>query len=197
MIFTAGREQLRYQATHDLLTGLSNRRAVRDSLSVELARASRDRTPLGVVMVDVDHFKNVNDTYGHQAGDIVLTIVADRMRSQMRPYDLSGRYGGEEFLIVLPGCDLENTFSKADALCQFISASPIETPGGRIAVTASMGAAVLMDLDDPDLDDLIHQADLALYRAKRNGRNRVEMATAADEPCSDSTQELCTSTSVR
>ncbi len=182
----AGRETLRHQATHDLLTGLSNRRAIRDSLTQELARAARERTPLGVVMVDIDHFKQINDTYGHLAGDAVLTGVANGMRSQMRSYDSAGRYGGEEFLIVLPGCDLQTTFAKADAVREFIGSTPVVTPAGPITVTASMGAAVYADANTSDPDELIHQADLALYRAKRNGRNRVELVETSEKMCSES-----------
>ena len=176
----AGREKLRHQATHDLLTGLANRRAVRESLIQELARAAREQTTMGVVMVDVDHFKQVNDTYGHLAGDAVLTEVGSRMCARVRSYDSVGRYGGEEFLIVIPRCDFQTTFDRADSLREFIAHAPVVTPEGPITITASMGVATYLgDLCGPD--DLIRQADAALYRAKRNGRNRVEMATTGDE----------------
>lgn len=174
----AGREQLRYQASHDLLTGLSNRRAIRELLNQEMARAMRNRTPVGVVMADVDHFKKVNDTYGHPAGDAVLASVASGMRSHMRSYDSAGRYGGEEFLLVFPGCDLQTTFAKADALRQFIEQMPIDTPGGQIAVTVSMGSVAHTQGSTYDTDELIRCADAALYQAKHNGRNRVEQAVA-------------------
>ncbi len=187
----AGREKLRHQATHDLLTGLANRRSIRDSLSLELARAGRERTSLGVVMVDVDHFKQVNDTYGHLAGDAVLSVVAERLRSQMRSYDSAGRYGGEEFLIVIPGCDAQAVFAKADALRAFIGLTPIPTQTGPITVTASMGAITYFGAGDIEPDELIHQADTALYQAKRNGRNRVEMAAVLPSPCAEATQRAC------
>ncbi len=187
----SGREQLRHQATHDLLTGLANRRAIRDSLALELARAARQRTPLGVVMVDIDHFKQVNDTYGHMAGDAVLSDVAERMRSQLRSYDSAGRYGGEEFLIVLPGCDMNNVFAKADALRAFLGINPVVTSEGPITVTASMGAAACLDGEALESDELIHQADTAMYRAKRNGRNRVESAVMLPPPCANSAQSAC------
>jgi diguanylate cyclase (GGDEF)-like protein len=172
----AGREKLRHQATHDVLTGLANRRAIRDALSRELGRSAREGTPLGVVMVDIDHFKQVNDTYGHSAGDVVLSDIADRMRSLIRSYDSAGRYGGEEFLIVLPGCDSQSVFTKADTLRASIGGAPVQTPQGPIRITASMGATACSEAGAFDLDDLIHQADTALYLAKRNGRNRVELS---------------------
>ena len=179
---------MRHQATHDLLTGISNRRAIRESLMRELARASRERTSLGVVMVDIDHFKQVNDTYGHMAGDAVLAEVANRMRSQMRSYDSAGRYGGEEFLVVLPGCDIQTTFAKADAVRKFIGLTPIVTQEAAITVTASMGAAVYEEANAPGPDDLIRQADAALYLAKRKGRNRVELVATPEELCPEPTQ---------
>ena len=102
----AAREALREQATHDSLTSLWNRAAILDILREELTRAARDGKPLGVMMADLDEFKKVNDTHGHKAGDVVLAEAANRMRQSTRPYDRIGRYGGEEFLIVVPGCDL-------------------------------------------------------------------------------------------
>lgn len=180
----AGREALRHRATHDLLTGLLNRSAIRESVTLEIARASRERTSLGVAMVDLDHFKQINDTYGHMAGDAVLSDAAERMRSQMRSYDSVGRYGGEEFLVVLPGCDLKSTFDKANKLREFIALEPVATPEGPIVVTASMGVTVYADSSLVDPDDLIRQADFALYRAKRQGRNRVELASTSEEICS-------------
>ncbi|MBX9790462.1 MAG: diguanylate cyclase [Pirellulales bacterium] len=179
----AGREQLRHQATHDLLTGLTNRRAVRESLTQELARAGREQTSMAVALIDVDHFKQVNDTYGHLAGDAVLTEVGSRMRARVRSYDSVGRYGGEEFLIVIPRCDIHTALDRLNSLREFIAESPVSSPEGPIPVTASIGVTSYGgELATPD--SLIQQADIALYRAKRNGRNRVEIFTPAETLCS-------------
>ena len=172
----ASRELLRLQATHDSLTGLLNRSAIRERLTSELARAARENTPVGVIMVDLDHFKQVNDNYGHIAGDTVLSEVARRMKSQMRSYDSCGRYGGEEFLIVLPGCDVQNIRGKAGSLCERIGRSVANTLEGPVTVTASMGAAVYSGVHKLGADELIRAADAALYVAKDSGRNRVELA---------------------
>jgi two-component system, cell cycle response regulator len=185
----AAREQLRHQATHDVLTGLSNRRAIRDLLSLELARAARQRTPVGVVMVDIDHFKQVNDTYGHIAGDAVLSEVAARMRSQMRAYDSAGRYGGEEFLLILPGCDIQSAVVKADALRALIGGTPVLTQERPINIAASMGVAVYAEDSGFAPDDLIYQADTALYQAKRNGRNCVKVMDMLQPLCLDLPQD--------
>jgi diguanylate cyclase (GGDEF)-like protein len=137
-----------------------------------MSRARRSKMPLGVVLVDIDHFKAVNDSAGHLAGDMVLKDVAQRMRSGLRIYDGVGRYGGEEFLLVLPGCDLESTTARADELRAKICAQPILIPDRSISVTVSMGTA----LADPSmtLEAVLQAADVALYSAKRRGRNRVE-----------------------
>jgi two-component system, cell cycle response regulator len=107
-------KMLEFRATHDVLTGIWNRRAVLDRLSQELARVAREMTSSGVIMADIDHFKQVNDRYGHLAGDEVLQVVAQRMKATLRPYDFLGRYGGEEFLIVVPDCDAKKTYEAAE-----------------------------------------------------------------------------------
>jgi diguanylate cyclase (GGDEF)-like protein len=168
-------EALRHQATRDTLTGLWNRGLVLDGLARELHRAEREERPLSVVIADLDHFKRVNDTHGHPAGDSVLREAAERFRSALRGYDLIGRYGGEEFLIVLPGCEEARAAQVADRLRQALAARPIEAAGTLIAVTASLGLACATE---PGTDSvaLIKAADQALYRAKASGRNRVEKA---------------------
>lgn len=163
------REALREQATHDGLTGLLNRSAVVEILERELERAVRDALPLSVLMVDLDHFKRVNDTFGHLAGDTVLREAAARMKSAIRRYDSLGRYGGEEFLIVLPGCAAEGAVSQAERLRMALAAEPFSVPGHLLPVTCSVGVASLADRSDADA--LIGQADIALYRAKECGRN--------------------------
>jgi diguanylate cyclase (GGDEF)-like protein len=168
------REALRDQATHDPLTGLWNRYALLDTLKREHSRAGRESTPLAVIMVDLDHFKQVNDTYGHLAGDAVLREAARRMRIHVRSYDHVGRYGGEEFLIVLPGTSEVNAAQLAERLRDAIAREPVTLAGDlRVAVTASFGVSAT-DLAAEDQETMIRLADEALYRAKENGRNRVE-----------------------
>jgi diguanylate cyclase (GGDEF)-like protein len=166
--------QLRRQATHDELTGLWNRRAVLDALHRELERARRGRFSVGVVIADIDHFKLVNDTYGHLSGDAVLRNAALRMRDNLRAYDFIGRWGGEEFLFVLPGCDLENAALQADRLRRLLNDEPLATPAGPLGVTLSLGVAAGAGVGAAQA--LLAAADDALYQAKRAGRNRVEIA---------------------
>jgi two-component system, cell cycle response regulator len=174
------REALREQATHDPLTGLWNRYALLDALEREHGRAGREGTPLAVIMVDLDHFKEVNDTYGHLAGDATLRETAGRMQAVVRSYDLVGRYGGEEFLIVLPGTSGPNAAQLAERLRAALAQEPVGARF-RIAVTASFGVAATGQGPDDDPQTLIRLADEALYRAKEKGRNRVEWAAAETE----------------
>jgi diguanylate cyclase (GGDEF)-like protein len=172
----AAREALRVQATRDALTGVLNRGAILEALSRELARASRQGDPLGILLADVDNFKRVNDTFGHAAGDAVLREVARRLGEGVRPYDLLGRLGGEEFLLVLPGCDPGETGRLGERLRTRLASDPVFFTGEPIAVTASFGAAVRPagGLGTPEA--LLQAADAALYHAKRSGRDRVEIA---------------------
>lgn len=169
-------EAMKYQATHDILTGVWNRAAIFDILKRELNRACREATTVSVLMADLDHFKSINDTYGHPDGDAVLKEAAHRITQSVREYDSVGRYGGEEFMIVLAGCDVAVTRKQAERIRARIHAEPVQTPSAAIPVTASIGGATSGDFDA--MDALIRAADAALYAAKRNGRNRVEMATA-------------------
>ncbi len=163
------RERLNYAASHDALTGLWNRGEILAFLRRELARGMRERQPLGVILADIDHFKKVNDTRGHVVGDKVLTKTAERLRAGVRTYDGVGRYGGEEFLLVLPGCNLEQTLQKADDLRRAVYAVPIAS---EMYVTVSMGVSSSESLCDPEV--LLKSADDALYRAKDLGRNCVQ-----------------------
>ncbi|MGH9718733.1 MAG: GGDEF domain-containing response regulator [Bryobacteraceae bacterium] len=167
-------EALRDQASRDPLTAIWNRTAIFDILRREVARSDRESSPLAVAMADLDHFKSLNDTYGHMAGDAVLREATRRMTSGVRSYDAVGRYGGEEFLIVLPGCDTRSAACRAERLRSAIATEPFDTSEGRITVTCSLGIASTADSGDLDTDALIRSADAALYRAKHNGRNRVE-----------------------
>jgi two-component system, cell cycle response regulator len=172
----AARETLREQATRDGLTGLWNRTAIFDILQNELARSNRSNQPLIVLMADLDGFKPVNDCFGHMAGDAVLRQVAARMRTSVRRYDAVGRYGGEEFLIVLPGCELPGGLLQAERIRESIEAECFHSGDVEIKLTCSFGAACAMPPDLPQADDLVREADAALYRAKHYGRNRVEAA---------------------
>jgi len=164
-----------FQATHDSLTGLWNRRAILEALEKELARARRENRPLGIIVADVDHFKQVNDRYGHVAGDAVLREIAARIRGSLRTYDSAGRYGGEEFVVALPGCDEINAVQSAERLRVAIAAQPIQVEGASISCTMSFGVTCVPGPSDADLDTAIRSADEALYLAKDRGRNRVEL----------------------
>ena len=179
-------EEMRFQATHDSLTGVWNRGAVLDILARELVRAREEGIPVGVLLVDLDHFKSINDTWGHPAGDAVLVEAARRMSVSVRDYDSVGRYGGEEFMIVLPGCNAEATAEKAERIRASLAASEVLIAARSVAVTASLGAASSDEASESEA--LIRITDEALYRAKRAGRNRVERATPAGDGAAAVTQ---------
>jgi len=172
------REALRQQATHDGLTGLLNRSAILEVLQNELARSARSNLPLSILMVDLDHFKQINDTYGHLAGDTVLADAARRMRGSIRRYDSVGRYGGEEFLAVLPGCDGAAAAVQAERLRLALASALFSAGRHHITATCSIGSASCSGAVPCDADDLIRYADSALYAAKEHGRNRTESAYA-------------------
>jgi len=165
-------DALRVAASHDPLTQIWNRGEVLAFLGRELARARRGASQVGVVMVDVDHFKKINDELGHHAGDLVLQEMAKRFSRSLREYDGVGRYGGEEFLLVIPGCDLTTTTRRANEIRTSLLIEPLVSAAGAGAVTVSMGVAVAEP--EETVEDLLRRTDEALYRAKRGGRNRVE-----------------------
>jgi two-component system cell cycle response regulator len=168
------REALREQATKDSLTRLWNRSSILDVLQRELSRSQRERCPLGVVIVDLDNFKSINDTYGHVIGDGVLVEAGKRMQSDMREYDSIGRYGGEEFLVILPGCDERNTINQARRMCTHLAGRPISALEATIMLSGSFGATSVPPGIAVAPEFIIRHADTALYRAKELGRNRVE-----------------------
>jgi len=175
------KNDLQFAAAHDPLTGLWNRGAIVKLLEREISRRERTGDSLGVVMTDIDHFKKINDQYGHLIGDAVLKEVTRRLAAGVRPYDAVGRYGGEEFLMVFPGCNASTLFVSAERLRCSIADQPIETKAGEISVTLSFGLATteLGDNNLPDCETLLRSADEALYAAKARGRNRVEPAAAS------------------
>ena len=169
----AAQAQLSELANHDSLTNLWNRRVILVRLNQELARAQREKSPLGLILLDIDHFKRINDTLGHSRGDEVLRQVAQRLTEAVRPYDSVGRYGGEEFLIVVPNCNLHETFKVAERIRKAICAEAVASADGPIAVSASFGVSAMTAENNPDPKALMEAADRALYRAKAEGRNRV------------------------
>lgn len=168
------RDALRDLAMHNVLTHLLNRRAIMDFLATELGRAEREQRPLTVMMVDIDHFKSVNDKFGHPAGDGVLCEVSRRLRASIRTYDNVGRFGGEEFLVVAPGCDAAHGLAQAERLRNVVSSQPIAVKDNSVNATVSVGVATSQQLKPPHMEALLSAADKALYRAKERGRNRVE-----------------------
>jgi len=177
----SARESMRRAATHDSLTGLMNRGEIVAMLLRELERARREHKPVSVILGDVDNFKEVNDTLGHLFGDEALREVGRRLRAQLRVYDGVGRYGGEEFLLILPNCDLPNALVRADGLREIIASAPVGCSGEERRITMSMGVAV-SDCDGKnEVEMLLNRADAGLYAAKESGRNRIEHFTPAAE----------------
>ncbi|AEF23834.1 histidine kinase N-terminal 7TM domain-containing diguanylate cyclase [Pseudomonas fulva] len=185
---TSLHEQLREQALCDPLTGLYNRRYLDELFARELARARRDNAPLALALIDLDHFKQLNDQYGHLDGDDVLRSVAQYLVVNLRSSDTVFRIGGEEFLVILPGADVREATRRLEAICQGLAQKPIETRSGVRHVTLSAGLALWPE-QGRALDELLQAADAALYEAKRRGRNRVcsplpRLASAAEAPVS-------------
>jgi two-component system cell cycle response regulator len=174
-------ESLRFAATHDFLTNLLNRSEILAALDREFARGGREGKPTTVILADIDHFKRVNDTLGHAAGDEVLKEVSRRLKHDLRPYDVVGRLGGEEFLIILPGCSLTAGARRADAIRTLVAKDAVETPFGTASVTVSMGVTSTCSNRDRSMEEFLREADVTLYAAKKNGRNRVETFTSASK----------------
>jgi diguanylate cyclase (GGDEF)-like protein len=167
------KEMLAFQASHDVLTGLLNRRAIMVALDKELSRSYRQQQSLCVVMCDIDFFKKINDNYGHLAGDYVIREVTQRISSELRPYDLVGRYGGEEFLLVF-NASLQDAFKLLERIRLSIASMPFNYEKEILKVTISSGVTVYDSFDkEGNKQVLIDAADKALYEAKENGRNRV------------------------
>ncbi len=169
-------EELEFKATHDSLTLLLNRGAILDMLAREVSRSVRSGGSLAILLADVDHFKNVNDTHGHPIGDDILREVARRLLGAVRAYDLAGRYGGEEFLIVLPDCGASDALARADQLRAAIAEQPMLTAQGPISTAVSIGVIVAQDWGQPTSETILREVDNALYAAKASGRNCCKLA---------------------
>ena len=170
------REEMRFKATHDHLTNLWNRRVIVDLLSRELTRSKREDGCTAIVLGDVDHFKDINDAHGHLVGDQVLQEVARRLLFSVRSYDFVGRYGGEEFLVVLNNCRPDAVFTRAEEIRKTVCTRPIQTDAGTLGITMSLGVLLDRDWGHRPADELLREVDAALYAAKTAGRNCVRLA---------------------
>src|SRR5215472_7354668 len=186
------REEMRFQATHDALTSLWNRGVVMELLGRELTRARRENKCTAILLGDLDHFKSINDTYGHLAGDEVLKETARRLVSSVRSYDFVGRFGGEEFLVTLNNCDPAFGLERAEKIGKIIADQPVETSAGSIAVSMSFGLLLSQEWGYLSVGDLLHEVDTALYAAKAAGRNCIKVAVpkAQQDPPFDRSTEL-------
>lgn len=171
-------DEIRFRATHDSLTGINNRGTILECLRIERSRQHREPKAFSIILADIDHFKHVNDTFGHLVGDVVLHDVAQHMARLIRPYDSIGRFGGEEFLVVVPSSDESATLGLAERAREEIGSSPIAVEQNKISVTVSFGIATSTPEHVLDLNQILRLADDALYRAKANGRNRCEIASS-------------------
>jgi diguanylate cyclase (GGDEF)-like protein len=168
-------KELHQLSITDGLTGLLNRKHILELLDKEISRSRRYGQPVSILMLDIDHFKNVNDTYGHQTGDAVMRRLADCFYEAVRENDMVGRYGGEEFLILLPDSNAQNGIQTAQRIRKMVRDLEIETSGENVTVTVSIGVSSYPQYGQ-DADAVICAADAALYQAKSNGRNQVVLS---------------------
>lgn len=170
------REEMRFKASHDALTTLWNRGVILELLGQELSRSHREKATTVITLCDIDHFKAVNDSFGHLVGDEVLRETAKRLLASVRSYDFVGRYGGEEFLLVLNNCDPAFALARAEEIRNTIAQRPVETSTGPVSVTMSLGLLLSHEWGSRSAEELLHEADKALYGAKEAGRNCVKLA---------------------
>jgi two-component system, cell cycle response regulator len=170
------RENMRFRATHDQLTSLLNRGALMELLTRELVRSRREQKSTAILLGDVDHFKRVNDTMGHTIGDEVLVEIASRLLDAVRSYDFVGRYGGEEFLVVLNSCDPNYAPGRAEEIRKSISNRQMLTARGPLSLSMSFGVLLSSDWGPKSVEELLHEVDNALYRAKAAGRDCMRIA---------------------
>jgi diguanylate cyclase (GGDEF)-like protein len=176
------REEMRFKATHDPLTSLWNRGVIVELLGRELSRSQREKNCTAVFMGDVDHFKRVNDNYGHLAGDQVLKEVARRLLLSVRSYDLVGRYGGEEFMVVLNNCKPDDALARGEEIRKSICLRPVQTTAGPLEITMSLGFALSPNWVGWPAEKVLQEADQALYAAKAAGRNCLRLAKPSGTP---------------
>jgi diguanylate cyclase (GGDEF)-like protein len=174
--------RMRHHAEHDGLTGLWNHRVIVERLGEEMIRSLRDGKPLSVILADVDHFKKVNDTFGHMAGDLVLKEIGTVFTRTLRPYDCVGRYGGEEFLLILPNCGMESALIRGEQLREAVQSARVRDGETLLQVTASFGVASVLPSQN-EAETVIRAVDAALYRAKSHGRNCVIAAEMDTSVC--------------
>jgi diguanylate cyclase (GGDEF)-like protein len=172
----ATNRKLEYLAATDYLTQVRNRRGVMEALGVELARTEREQKPLTLLMMDVDGFKEINDSLGHLAGDQVLVEVSRRLRSRCRPYDVIGRYGGDEFMVIVPDSPFDEIQELADRFRQAVEATPITADGNSLSLQLSVGATWLAADLAPKVDEIVRAVDALLYRAKEGGAGHTACA---------------------
>jgi two-component system, cell cycle response regulator len=179
------RDEMLYKATHDALTGIWNRATILAQMKSEFERFVREKTPISVLLCDVDHFKQVNDKHGHLIGDMVLQEVAKRLTKAVRSYDAVGRYGGEEFLILLRHCDESTLESRSEDVRLAVAAAPIVAGSEGLTISVSVGAASCRQWEaGTPIERILGRADAALYRAKTEGRNRTGLADELTAVCS-------------
>ena len=179
------REDMRFKATHDALTGLWNRGVIMELLPGELARAQRERKCTAILLCDIDHFKKINDTRGHPVGDEVLREVARRLQAAVRSYDFVGRYGGEEFLVILNNCEPTSALARAEQMRETIAKREVITNCGALRVTMSVGLLRSVDWGNTRAIEYLNEVDTALYAAKAAGRNCVRVALPPVAPAAN------------
>ena len=170
------RENMRFQATHDPLTSLWNRGVIEELLGREIRRSQRENSCTVIILCDVDHFKQVNDQYGHNIGDDILRGLARRLQRSVRSYDMVGRFGGEEFLVILNRCDPDSAMTRAENLRAVVAKKPFPTRAKPLPVTISVGVALSTHFQQHNLEEILAAVDEALYSAKNAGRNCVRRA---------------------